>query len=155
MKCMFQKFKQESGEIAVILACFMAVILLCLGLTVDLGNTYWTHLRMRNAVDLAATAVALQMPMESTASNTASLRALAEDVVERNGIDLDEVDMTCEIFQSDDVIYAARLILSDEIRHQFAALYVNSSSTVNVGDLVYISNDAASSSGYKITIVDS
>ena len=63
MRNVIRQFKrEEEGEIAVFLACYMVILILCLALTADLGNTYLTHLRMRNAVDLAATSIGVQLP---------------------------------------------------------------------------------------------
>ena len=84
-----------------------------------------------------------------------SLRSTAETIVQQNGVDLTEVTMTCEILQDSGQIYAARVILQNEVNHYFAQLYLNSFSTIRVGDLVYVTADEASSSGYTITVLDS
>lgn len=152
---LMRRFKREKGEIAVFLACYMVILILCMALTADLGNTYLTHLRMRNAVDLAAESIGVQLPSTYSPEKLASLRSTAETIVQQNGIDLGRVNMTCEILQDSGQIYAARVILQDEVSHYFAQLYLNSFSTIRVGDLVYVSEDAASSSGYTITVLDS
>ena len=152
---LMRRFKREKGEIAVFLACYMVILILCMALTADLGNTYLTHLRMRNAVDLAAESIGVQLPSTYSPEKLASLRSTAENIVQQNGIDLGRVNMTCEILQDSGQIYAARVILQDEVSHYFAQLYINSFSTIRVGDLVYVSEDAASSSGYMITVLDS
>lgn len=152
---LMRRFKREKGEIAVFLACYMVILILCMALTADLGNTYLTHLRMRNAVDLAAESIGVQLPSTYSPEKLASLRSTAENIVQQNGIDLGRVNMTCEILQDSGQIYAARVILQDEVSHYFAQLYLNSFSTIRVGDLVYVSEDAASSSGYMITVLDS
>lgn len=152
---LMRRFKREKGEIAVFLACYMVILILCMALTADLGNTYLTHLRMRNAVDLAAESIGVQLPSTYSTEKLASLRSTAETIVQQNGIDLGRVNMTCEILQDSGQIYAARVILQDEVSHYFAQLYLNSFSTIRVGDLVYVSEDAASSSGYTITVLDS
>ena len=152
---LMRRFKREKGEIAVFLACYMVILILCMALTADLGNTYLTHLRMRNAVDLAAESIGVQLPSTYSPEKLASLRSTAENIVQQNGIDLGRVNMTCEILQDSGQIYAARVILQDEVSHYFAQLYINSFSTIRVGDLVYVSEDAASSSGYTITVLDS
>lgn len=155
MRRVLKRFKREDGEIAVFLACSMVVLLLCMALVMDLGNTYLAHLRLRNAVDLAAGAIAVQLPSQYSAEKTAELETMAETVVQQNGIDLNDVEMTCEILHDSGQIYAARVILSHEVTHFFAQLYRNRLSTIRVGDLVYVSADQASASGYSITVLDS
>ena len=156
MRNIIRQFKrEEEGEIAVFLACYMVILILCLALTADLGNTYLTHLRMRNAVDLAATSIGVQLPAAYSDGKMESLRSTAETIIQQNGVDLTEVTLTCEILQDSGQIYAARVILQNEVSHYFAQLYLNSFSTIRVGDLVYVTADEASSSGYTITVLDS
>ena len=156
LRTFIRQFKRgEEGEIAVFLACYMVILILCLALTADLGNTYLTHLRMRNAVDLAATSIGVQLPSSYSAEKMAALQSTAETIVRQNGIDLSDVTMTCEILQDNGQIYAARVILQNEVTHYFAQLYLNRFSTIRVGDLVYVTQDAANAAGYKITVVDS
>ena len=147
--------REEDGAIVVLLACYMVILVLCLALTADLGNTYLTHLRMRNAVDLAATGIGVQLPSAYSAEKMASLQSTAETIVQENGIDLSEVTMTCEILQDSGQIYAARVILENKVNQYFAQLYLNRFSTIRVGDLVYVSADEAQASGYAITVIDS
>ena len=71
---LMRRFKREKGEIAVFLACYMVILILCMALTADLGNTYLTHLRMRNAVDLAATSIGVQLPAAYSDGKMESLR---------------------------------------------------------------------------------
>ena len=95
MRNIIRQFKrEEEGEIAVFLACYMVILILCLALTADLGNTYLTHLRMRNAVDLAATSIGVQLPAVYSDGKMESLRSTAETIVQQNGVDLTEVTMT-------------------------------------------------------------
>ena len=156
MKSIVRQFqREEEGEIVVLLACYMVILILCLALTADLGNTYLRHLRMRNAVDLAATSIGVQLPSPYSAEKMVSLQTAAETIVQQNGIDLAEVTMTCDILQDSGQIYAARVILQDDVKHYFAQLYVNRFSTIRVGDLVYVTQDEANSAGYRITVVDS
>ena len=105
---LMRRFKREKGEIAVFLACYMVILILCMALTADLGNTYLTHLRMRNAVDLAAESIGVQLPSTYSPEKLASLRSTAETIVQQNGIDLGRVNMTCEILQDSGQIYAAK-----------------------------------------------
>ena len=156
MKRFLHRFRrEEQGEIAVLLACYMIVLLLCMALVMDLGNTYLSQLKLRNAVDLAATSIAVQFPLPYTEGKIVELQNTAESIVELNGIDLNRVDMTCEILQDHGQIYAARLILDDEVIHFFGQMYINRISTIRAGDLVYITPDEASASGYSIVILDS
>ena len=118
MRNIIRQFKrEEEGEIAVFLACYMVILILCLALTADLGNTYLTHLRMRNAVDLAATSIGVQLPAAYSDGKMESLRSTAETIIQQNGVDLTEVTMTCEILQDSGQIYAARVILQNEVSH--------------------------------------
>ena len=156
MKKILHRLKrEETGEIAVLLACYMIILILCLALTADLGNTYLQHLRMRNAVDLASTAIGIQMPCAYSPEKTASLQSTAETIVQQNGINLSDVTMTCEILQDSGQIFAARVILENRVNHYFAQLYLNRFSTIRVGDLVYVTADEARDSGYSITVIDS
>lgn len=156
MRSILKRLKQEEdGEIVVLLTCYMVILVLCLALTADLGNTYLTHLRMRNAVDLAATGIGVQLPASYSAEKMESLELTAETIVHQNGIDLSEVTMTCEILQDSGQIYAARVILENKVNQYFAQLYLNRFSTIRVGDLVYVSADEAQASGYAITVIDS
>ena len=156
MRSILKRLKrEEDGEIVVLLTCYMVILVLCLALTADLGNTYLTHLRMRNAVDLAATGIGVQLPASYSADKMESLELTAETIVRQNGIDLSEVTMTCEILQDSGQIYAARVILQNEVTHYFAQLYLNRFSTIRVGDLVYVTADEARASGYAITVIDS
>ena len=156
MRSILKRLKrEEDGEIVVLLTCYMVILVLCLALTADLGNTYLTHLRMRNAVDLAATGIGVQLPASYSADKMESLELTAETIVRQNGIDLSEVTMTCEILQDSGQIYAARVILENKVDHYFAQLYLNRFSTIRVGDLVYVTADEARASGYAITVIDS
>ena len=156
MRSILKRLKrEEDGEIVVLLTCYMVILVLCLALTADLGNTYLTHLRMRNAVDLAATGIGVQLPASYLADKMESLELTAETIVRQNGIDLSEVTMTCEILQDSGQIYAARVILENKVDHYFAQLYLNRFSTIRVGDLGYVTADEARASGYAITVIDS
>ena len=156
MRSILKRLKrEEDGEIVVLLTCYMVILVLCLALTADLGNPSLTHLRMRNAVDLAATGIGVQLPASYLADKMESLELTAETIVRQNGIDLSEVTMTCEILQDSGQIYAARVILENKVDHYFAQLYLNRFSTIRVGDLVYVTADEARASGYAITVIDS
>lgn len=154
MKTIIRCKTEERGEIAVLLACYMVILLLCLGLTLDLGNTYLLHLKMRNAADLAASGIGLQLPASYTASREAAMQSLAEQIVTANGIDLDDTELSFELIREGDLIYAAKVILYREVHHSFASLYLRRSSTIRVGNFVTISEDTAGASGYRIQIID-
>lgn len=156
MKNQFRRIlKSEQGEIAVFLACYLIILVLCLALVMDLGNAYLTQLQMRNAVDLAAASVTSKLPSAYSEAAVTEIQSLAEQTVELNGIDLNDVNMTCEVLNNGEQIYAVRIILDSEVHHYFAQLYLNRTSTIRVGDLVYVSQRDASASGYTITIIDS
>lgn len=151
---LFKTVSGEQGEIAVLIACYLVILMLCLGLTLDLGNTYLLHLKMRNAADLAAASIGAKLPEDNTDQNAEELCALAERIVEDNGIDLSTTAINCEILREDKIIYAAKVILTCEVQHAFASLYTHNSSSIRVGDFVYITKNAAGESGYTIQIVD-
>ena len=88
-----------------LIACYLVILMLCLGLTLDLGNTYLLHLKMRNAADLAAASIGAKLPEENTDQNAEELCALAERIVEDNGIDLSTTAINCEILREDKINY--------------------------------------------------
>ena len=144
---------EERGEILILITCAFSVLLLLLGLAVDLGNTYLTHLRMRNAVDLAAVTVSEQIPLTYSAGAKSEMEHMVETVIRQSGIDLDTTNLTCEILDGEGLIYAARIILDREIDHHFASLYLNRTSTIHVGNLVYATRMLDDLSKFEIHVI--
>ena len=145
---------EESGAILVFLACTLAALTVCLGITIDLGNTFLTQLRMRSAVDLAAAAITSAIPSENTTANNADIESTVSSVISANHINLSDMEYTCDILTKDNYIYAVRILMSRQVHHFFSTFYSNSSSSITVGDFVYISLDDASELGYTVRVVN-
>ena len=64
--------KSQKGSVSVIIALLLPVLLGCVGMALDIGNLVFTKTRLRNAIDAAVCAGAMQLPNQSQAMATAT-----------------------------------------------------------------------------------
>ncbi len=137
-----------------LVACSLTLLLLCLGLTADLGNVYLEHRKMQSAADLAAAAVGTRLPAEDSAEAEAALSALAGTAAALNGAGPDRCGLSLEFFRADGQIYAVRLILTETVPRIFSGLYTDEESRILTGALAHVSRREAEEAGYVLLIED-
>jgi Flp pilus assembly protein TadG len=75
---------EERGQIAILMALFMALVLIVGACAIDVGLVYLSFARFRNAMDAAALAGASERQV-NPASGTAGAEAVVRDVLQRHG----------------------------------------------------------------------
>jgi Flp pilus assembly protein TadG len=75
---------EERGQIAVLMALFMALVLIVGACAIDVGLVYLSFARFRNAMDAAALAGVNERQL-NPASGTAGAEAVVRDVLQRHG----------------------------------------------------------------------
>lgn len=84
---------EERGQIAVLMALFMALVLIVGACAIDVGLVYLSFARFRNAMDSAALAGVNERQL-NPASGTVGAEAVVRDVLQRHGyVDDDMVDI--------------------------------------------------------------
>ena len=139
----------------------LVALVIMVGLTVDLGNEYVTHLRMRNAVDMATLSMRSRFPFENTEENKETERGIISDVVYRNGIRGTKYTLSIEWQVTDDgeSVYGAKIYLERIMHAYFSAFYKKADSLLKVGNLITVTENESGSyehNGvhYDVVIVD-
>ncbi len=129
--------KMQRGQILVMAALFMVVILAVIGLALDIGVIFINYGRLRRAVDAAALAAALQYTQGSTIS---SMKGEAEQFLLLNGVSDPTVDIViCNTNESDPMnqpdnrLPDGSSICQQDLTGQYKKLvFVQASSTVEL-----------------------
>ena len=76
----------ESGQVLILTALCMVVLIGMLGLSVDVGMLRYQKRQLQNAADAAALAGALELAACGSTQNCAALQAAAQDALKENGL---------------------------------------------------------------------
>lgn len=147
------KIEQEAGVITVAIVFLLISLVTMLAITVDLGNTYLQHIKLRRALDLAAVSVTNDFPLSTSASGKQNLQDKVEYIIFSNGIDLDKVDLDLEWTAiSGTQAYALKMTLSTHTYQLFGKFLGKEYSNISVGNFIYASTNALG--GREIKIID-
>lgn len=147
--------EREDGIVTLVTVFLMLALTTMLAITIDFGNTYFMHIKMRNALELAAVSVSHDMPVANTSEAKDALRDKVTHIVYSNGLNEDEAELRVEWTAADDNKFmAVRLWLVSDIPQFFGGLLGTEYSHSTVGCFVYVTRDDAAEGGYQIHIID-
>lgn len=111
MKKLLKFGKKEDGQVIVLFALMLVVLLGFTALAIDTGTVYLTKSKLQNAADAAALAGALDLPNSATAENT------AKDYAVLNGADRATTQATTPYEGDSDKI---EVICTKNVKYTFA-----------------------------------
>lgn len=132
-------FKQEKGNVSILVVVVMVAFMGMMALVIDIGVVYAEKIQLTNALDAALLAGGQELP-----DNKVKARAMMETYLIENGVSLSDVEITIEADGKE-----ARIQGTNDVNHFFGRVIGFETTTVNARSRLILGNARSASGGLR------